>query len=624
MNFDKNTVIGIALIVLIYFGFVVYTNKEKADYEKAHPKTAATAQHDSIAATAKDTLQAASNSKPTGSDSAKSTVAGTFGAFASGIEKTIDIENDNCIFTFSNKGGVIKKVNLKKYKTFSKQPLILFDDNGNGFNIEFNAQGNPVQTEQLYFESNNASQVVTGDGKTEIIYTLNLGNGKTYQHKYTVYAKGYVADFELIANNLGSELGNTKQLTLDWAQNYPSQERGIDDQRYNSGVYFMNDKEEDDSYTSDKDKTIEEPLKWISYKQKFFNSSLITVKDNFGANTQLNIVTPKDSQTIIKEVKSKLFIPVKNPNAISFPVKMFLGPNKYNDLKKLDVNLTQIIPLGWSILSLINKYFIIPIFHFLSKFISNYGIIILLLAVIIKLITFPFTYKSSMSMAKMKVLKPELEELKKKYPNQAEYGQKQMELYAQTGVSPFGGCLPMLLQMPILIAMYRFFPASIEMRQQSFLWAQDLTSYDSIFSWTTHIPVISSLLGNHISLFTILMAVSSIAVTKLTQQTQPMSGGGGGGGMEDMMAQQMKLMQYFMPIMLLFIFNKQPAALSYYYFLFNVLTVGQNWILQKFFIDEDSIKAKIEAYRKQPKKTSSFQQKMQDMMKQQQELKKGK
>ncbi len=172
--------------------------------------------------------------------------------------------------------------------------------------------------------------------------------------------------------------------------------------------------------------------------------------------------------------------------------------------------------------------------------------------------------------------------------------------------------------------MYRFFPASIEMRQQSFLWAKDLTSFDSILSWSTHIPLISDWFGNHISLFSILMAVSSIAVTKLTQQTQPMSGGGSGGGMEDMMAQQMKLMQYFMPIMLLFIFNKQPAALSYYYFLFNVLTVGQNWILQKFFIDEDAIKAKIEAYRKQPKKTSSFQQKMQDMMKQQQELKKGK
>jgi len=221
-------------------------------------------------------------------------------------------------------------------------------------------------------------------------------------------------------------------------------------------------------------------------------------------------------------------------------------------------------------------------------------------------------------MAKMKVLKPELDELKKKYPDQATFGQKQMELYSQTGVSPFGGCLPMLLQMPILIAMYRFFPASIELRQQPFLWATDLSSFDSILSWTKEIPVISGLVGNHISLFTILMAISSIAVTKLTQQSQPSTGD------NDMMAQQMKIMQYVMPVMLMFMFNKQPAALSYYYLLFNVLTIAQNWIMQKFFVDEDKIHLQIQENRKKPKKQSAFQEKMQDMLKQQQEAKKKK
>ena len=218
-------------------------------------------------------------------------------------------------------------------------------------------------------------------------------------------------------------------------------------------------------------------------------------------------------------------------------------------------------------------------------------------------------------MAKMKVLKPEIDELKKKFPNQAEFGQKQMELYSQTGVSPFGGCLPMLLQMPILIAMYRFFPASIELRQQPFLWATDLSSFDSILSWTQDIPVINFLFGNHISLFTILMAVSSIAVTKLTSQSQP------SGGADDMMAQQMKIMMYVMPVMLLFMFNKQPAALSYYYFLFNILTLGQNWIIQKFFINEEQIHLQIQENKKKPPKQNSFQQKMQEMMKQQQEAK---
>jgi YidC/Oxa1 family membrane protein insertase len=214
----------------------------------------------------------------------------------------------------------------------------------------------------------------------------------------------------------------------------------------------------------------------------------------------------------------------------------------------------------------------------------------------------------------MKVLKPELDELKKKYPSQAEFGQKQMELYSQTGVSPFGGCLPMLLQMPILIAMYRFFPASIELRQQPFLWATDLSSYDAIIHWGKEIPLI----GNHISLFTILMAISSIVVTKVTSQSQPSAGS------DDMMAQQMKIMQYVMPIMLLFMFNKQPAALSYYYFLFNILTLAQNWAIQKFIVDEAQIRLQIEENKKKPPKKSAFQEKMQEMMKQQQELKKGK
>ena len=219
-----------------------------------------------------------------------------------------------------------------------------------------------------------------------------------------------------------------------------------------------------------------------------------------------------------------------------------------------------------------------------------------------------------MSMAKMKVLKPEIDELKKKFPDQAQFGQEQMKLFSQTGVSTFGGCLPMLLQMPILIAMYRLFPASIELRQQPFLWATDLSSYDAIVTWKTAIPLI----GNHISLFTILMAASSILVTKLTQQQQPSTGGGAG----DMMAQQMKIMQYVMPIMLLFMFNKQPAALSYYYFLFNILTLAQNWIIQKFFVDEDKIHLEIQANKKKPVKQNAFQTKMQEMLKQQEEMKK--
>jgi YidC/Oxa1 family membrane protein insertase len=622
MNFDKNTVIGIALIILIFLGFSIYTSQQEAKYLKEHPKKAETtaayptADSNKVAAKA-DSLSPATVSKAP-SDSVSTANLGSFSAFTSGTEQLTTIENENCIYTFSNKGGVIKKVELKEYKTFTKQPLILFEDKGNDFNFTFisNDSKVPVQTENLYFSSTIASKKISGTEKLDVVYKIDLGNGKVYEHKYTLNGSGYVADFVINAVNFADIIPANQPITLNWKQELPAQEGGIDDERYNSALYYMNTQKEEDDLTNDNEEDIETPLQWVSYKQKFFNTSIIADKESFKKGAKITVVTPKDSTNIVKTFTSQLQIPFSNSNAFSFPMRLYMGPNKYSELKKMDVDLTAIVPLGWSILSLINKFFIIPIFHFLSKFISSYGIIILLLAIVIKLVTFPFTYKSTISMAKMKVLKPEIDELKKKFPNQAEFGQKQMELYSQTGVSPFGGCLPMLLQMPILIAMYRFFPASIELRQQPFLWATDLSSFDSILSWTQDIPVINFLFGNHISLFTILMAVSSIAVTKLTSQSQP------SGGADDMMAQQMKIMMYVMPVMLLFMFNKQPAALSYYYFLFNILTLGQNWIIQKFFINEEQIHLQIQENKKKPPKQNSFQQKMQEMMKQQEELKK--
>ncbi|MFN8295138.1 MAG: membrane protein insertase YidC [Chitinophagales bacterium] len=627
MDFDKNTVIGIVLILLIFLGFTFYTKQQEEAYLKAHPKqTEQSSKYpgaDSTVSVAKagtDTAKQEQNTAKVSDSSALITATGSFAPFMNGKEQLVTIENENCIFTFSNKGGTIKKVELKDYKTFAKTPLILFEDKGNDFNFTFvsNDSKTPVQTENLYFTSSVSSQKISGTQKLDILYKIDLGNGKTYEHKYTLNGKGYAADFVINAVNFADIIPAKQPIILNWKQDLPAQEGGIDDERFNSAVYYMNDAKEDDDLSRDKEKEIETPLQWISYKQKFFNTSLIAAKENFKTGAKITVVTPKENKDVVKTFTTQLEIPFNNSNAFSFPMRLYMGPNKYNELKKMDVELTSIVPLGWSILSLINKYFIIPIFQFLSKFISSYGIIILILAIVIKLVTFPFTYKSTMSMAKMKVLKPELDELKKKYPNQAEFGQKQMALYSETGVSPFGGCLPMLLQMPILIAMYRFFPASIELRQQPFLWATDLSSFDSIISWSHDIPVISFLFGSHISLFTVLMAISSIVVTKITSQAQPTSGS------DDMMAQQMKIMQYVMPVMLLFMFNKQPAALSYYYFLFNVLTLAQNWIIQKFYVDEDAIRLQIEENKKKPKKQNTFQQKMQEMMKQQQELKKGK
>ena len=623
MGFDKNTVIGIALIMLIFFGFEIYNVKQQAEYEKTHPKSKTDASKyptgDSAKNNTNDSIRVTANTpaeltKVT--DSEINQNLGSFAAFAQANEQLTIIENEDCIYTFSNKGGVIKKVVLKDYKTSTKKPLILFEDHGTDFNFSFlaNTSKTIIETEKLFFASSATSQKISGDQKLDIVYKIDLGNGKTYEHKYTLNGKGYAADFVINAINFADVIPSNNSITLNWTQNIPAKEGGIDDERYNASLHYMNGEKEDDEFTNDKEKTLESPIQWVSYKQKFFNTSLIASKELFNKDAKIKVTTPTKGVDTVKTFSTQLQIPFNNSNAFSFPMRLYMGPNKFNELKKMDVSLDNIVPLGWSILSLINKFFILPIFHLLEKITLNYGIIILILAIIIKLVTFPFTFKSSMSMAKMKVLKPEIDELKKKFPDQAQFGQEQMKLFSQSGVSPFGGCLPMLLQMPILIAMYRLFPASIELRQQPFLWATDLSSYDAIVTWKTAIPLI----GNHISLFTILMAASSILVTKLTQQQQPSTGGGAG----DMMAQQMKIMQYVMPIMLLFMFNKQPAALSYYYFLFNILTLAQNWIIQKFFVDEDKIHLEIQANKKKPVKQNAFQTKMQEMLKQQEEMKK--
>jgi YidC/Oxa1 family membrane protein insertase len=620
MDFDKNTLIGITLIILIFLGFSIYTQQQEAKYVKEHPKQTEQDKFTTVSITTNDSTKTDSTTtaKAIKQDSIQISKMGGFAAFASGEEVLTTIENEKCIFTFSNKGGVIKKVVLKNYKTFEQKPLVLFEDNGSNFNFSFisNDSKTPVQTENLFFASNIVSQKIIGTQSIDVAYKIDLGGGKIYEHKFTIHGEGYVVDFSINAVNFADVIPANQPITLNWTQNLPSQEGGLDDQRYNSSLHYYNDKKEEDNLTRDKKETLETPIQWVSYKQKFFNTSLIATKGFFKTGAAISVETPKENQNIVKTFNSQIAIPFNHSNAFNFPMQVYIGPNKYDYLKKLNVGLDEIIPLGWSILGLINKYFIGPIYKFLESFISNYGIIILILSLVIKLITFPFTYKSTVSMAKMRVLKPEIDELKKKYPNQTEFGQKQMELYSQTGVSPFGGCLPMLLQMPILIAMYRFIPSSIELRQQPFLWAKDLSSFDSIITWSHNIPIVSSLFGNHISLFTILMAISSIAVTKITSQSQPTSGG------NDMMAQQMKIMQYVMPVMLMFMFNKQPAALTYYYLLFNVLTIAQNWFIQKFFIDEAQIHLQIQENKKKPAKQNSFQQKMQEIMKQQQEMKK--
>ncbi|NLA24445.1 MAG: membrane protein insertase YidC, partial [Bacteroidales bacterium] len=311
-----------------------------------------------------------------------------------------------------------------------------------------------------------------------------------------------------------------------------------------------------------------------------------------------------DNSEYLKKFYAELSLPVNRESHVEVPIKLYYGPNKFSVLKSYDNKLEKLVPLGWGIFGWVNRFLIIPVFNWLGSFIGSYGIIILLLTIFIKLLLFPLTYKSYMSTAKMKVLKPQIDELAKKYPKGKEMERQQatMNLYKRVGVNPMGGCLPMLLQFPILIAMFRFFPASIELRQQSFLWADDLSTYDSILDLPFKIP----LYGDHISLFTLLMAAALMVSTIMTSKNQPTNNQMPG----------MKTMMYFMPIMLLFFFNEYAAGLSYYYFLANLITILQTWAIRRFFVNDEKVLAKLEENKKKPVKKSKWQARLEQAAKQ--------
>jgi YidC/Oxa1 family membrane protein insertase len=361
------------------------------------------------------------------------------------------------------------------------------------------------------------------------------------------------------------------------------------------------------SFTSDDEEKINARLNWVAFKQQFF-SAIIIAKDGFEKPT--NLVSEKNEKSkYIKDLSAQFELPYLHKTNEQLNFQFYFGPNHYKTLKAYNSGFEELIPLGWGIFGWVNQYIIINIFDFLSKYMSNYGLIILLLTIIIKLALSPFTYKAYLSQAKMKVLKPEIDKItekhKKKDPMKSQ--QETMALYRKAGVNPMGGCLPMLFQFPILIAMFRFFPASIELRQKSFLWADDLSSYDSIMSLPWDIPFY----GDHVSLFTLLMTVSTIMYTRMNSQSM-------GGQME-----QMKWIMYLMPIMFLGFFNNYAAALSYYYFLANIFTFSQQYFMKRF-IDEDALLAQLEANKKKPEKPKSkFQKKLENMQrKQEQQMKK--
>lgn len=626
---DRNSLIGWTLMGLLMVALMYVMQQQRPEPPAAEPAASSDTTSFQAPAPARETLApdetvVLQGEDPVVADSARQAdVSRRFGSFAahmSGSEDTLRVENDKLLITFSNKGGVPVRVELKEYVTHAGRPLVVYSNRHGRLDVAFSAVIEDgltagFHTEDLYFEPLTET---APDGSTVVRYRINSGPDSYYEHEYRIPATGYKLGFNLNASKFQNVIYKRQDFfELTWNQRMQSLEDNIQTERMYSSLYYA-----DADYGTDRlkpqrsvEKAANYTVKWVSFKQKFFSSVLLT-PNGFSPGSKLAATVP-DSKDYVKDVSATVSMDYDEGDMYSFPMEFYFGPNRYKLLKGMDVNLHKSMQLGTSVIRWVNVGIIIPMFNFLSRFTNNYGLIILLLTIFIKLIVTPFTYKSYLSMVKMRVLQPELTELRAKYgKDQQKMGAAQMELYRKAGVNPLGGCLPMLFQFPILVAMYRFFPASIELRQEGFLWAKDLSTYDSIFSWTTDIPILTQVYGNHISLFTILMAVTSFFYTKLNSQNTP-------NDPNNPMAAQMKMFTYIMPFMLIFIFNKFSAALSYYYFLFNLLSIGQQYLMQRFVIDEDKIHAQIQENKKKVRTKSKWQIRMEEMMKQQQEAQKN-
>ncbi|MEZ5014575.1 MAG: membrane protein insertase YidC [Chitinophagales bacterium] len=537
-------------------------------------------------------------------------VYGPFASLVNGEEKTVVLENDLLKINFTNKGGRILRADLKTYTDYQGGPLDIINSKNNSFNYNFYFNNDhQINTEDLYF-----TPVMAQDGRS-VTFVADLGEGRKLKQIYsfndsTEYMVDYALQFEGFDDIIPKR---NPAIAVTWNNEMREQEKNIKYERQYSKFYFGYSNGDVDYKNTNGEIKFNSSVKWLSCQQQFFNTTLIA-DNNFEGTGKVSVFA-EDTSHFVKACHADLVISYKQGDSFTFPMHWYLAPNDYQSLKALDLGMQTIVPTGAGFIGWINRAAIIPMFNWLSSFIGNYGLIILLMTLIIKLVLSPLTYRSYYSMAKMRVLNPELTELREKYADdQARLGQEQLKLYRKAGVNPLGGCIPTLLGMPILIAMFRLFPGSLDLRQQSFLWAKDLSTYDDLIRFNFSIPF----LGNHISIFCILMTLSSILYIRMNMQNTSQQLGG-----------SMKMVQYLTPFLFFFFLNSSPAGLTYYYFVSNVTTFGLQWGIRKFFINEEDIHRKIKENRaKAPKAKSGFAKRLEDAMKQQQMMrenqKKGK
>ncbi|MFV0268859.1 MAG: membrane protein insertase YidC [Draconibacterium sp.] len=645
---DKKSIIGIVLIFLILVVFSYINQPSKEEIEAAKIRRDSIEQVEAQRALEQQRFlaeQAANQQVAMEGDSIiqkqKIDEFGIFGTQAIGEEEFSTLENDRMKITFSNKGGRIYSVELKDYSRYDSTALVLFDGPENKFGLNFFAQNRSVETDQLFFQQVGGTRnvVVSGPGvkkgnegkmrynrehpggKESVTFRLEPEPGKFIEYVYTLEHNSFMVGFDVKMEGMNNYIAsNQSYLNFIWAYDVPRQEHysrfGEDRYTYMTYKFFEDDVDNLNKNKSDAE-TLATRVKWVGFKQLFFSSTIIAGESFPNASVQQEKYNYEDNKDYLANFKADIAIPYDASPKEDIGMRFYFGPNHYQTLKQYDLDMESQIDLGYAIVRPVNKYLIIPVFNFLRQYIDNFGLIILILTILIKVVLFPFTYKSYMSQAKMKVLKPEVDEINAKFGSGSEKAmekqQATMALYRKAGVNPMGGCLPMVLQMPILFAMFFFFPTSIELRGESFLWAKDLSTYDSIISWNFNIPLIGDFMGNHISLFTVLMTITTIISTRLSQSAASTPGMPG-----------MKTMMYLMPVMFFFLLNSYPSGLSYYYFLANVITIGQTYAIRQF-VDEDKIRAQLTANKKKPaKKASGFQKRLEEMAKQQQQMQKRK
>ncbi len=601
---DRNQATGLILFaaVLLVYSFFFASNPEP---EKVQPSAPETTQEDPT----EKSLGAIPSIEPVQEDDSlvNSRNQAKFGELAplvTGKEENVVLENDLIKITFSTKGGEIKHVELKGFNTWANEPLVLMDEKSAAFDYQIQTNKGPLSLNQFYFKA--SSQEITQKKNTakQLTFMARTANGGI-SRTYTLPEGSYEMSQDISTQGIAANL-TEKQITIHWKDQLKKQEADMDESRRKTYVNFYTREGDYDylSASSDEDEEqVGSPVKWVAFKQRFFTSGIIA-KDQF-SNADLKQVIPSDTLSV-KNMSATLALPINNDQA---NISYYFGPNNYKILKNVTPEFEKNVDMGYFFVSWVNKYIIVNLFHYLEKVFTNYGVIIILIVLIIKLFLFPLTYKSYVGMAKMRVIKPEIDELKEKYSDDpTKMQQEQMKLFSQLGVSPLSGCLPMLFQMPFLFAMFFFFPNSIELRQESFLWAHDLSTYDSIINLPFTIPFY----GSHVSLFTLLMTVSQIAYTKFNNQLTAAQG-------------PMKNIGYIMPVTFMFVLNSYPAALSFYYFVSNMVTFGQQALIKQF-VDDSKIRQKIDANKKKNanKKKSKFQAKLEEAMKVAEETKKKK